>query len=398
MSVRNGDLTVLLPLKGRADYTQRWMEYAEATFLPFKVLIADGSQDDGVAALLADRHRYPHVDYEYLRYEPDQHYADYYAKLEDASSRIRTPYAVMIDNDDFLVADALSDALRFLDAHPSHVACGGQFALFWLGQKSAHDNALHGGRIEWKAHRCDASNAAQTARERLRELALGDSETCFYLVKRTALLQAQFRSLRELSIDDLFLMETLLYFLTTIAGKTERLGGLQIARQMNSPGSSAGRHAADSGDSYDRVLSPTWSSDFGKFLRATGAALAERDAIAPAEARRLVIAAYRSYAAIPLYDALLAEPTITMRTAVVYPLVRRAMAWLTRLPAQHVLRSALRRTFRLAHWIPYEAVQGGRLVVAKVPDAAAAMASIDRFLATRRSSKDYAGKIPTSGT
>src|SRR6185369_5696184 len=109
--------------------------------------------------------------------------------------------------------------VKFLIKHPGYVACGGQTALFWVGSDRPAEDPLYGKRVEWKAHRGDRSNDGETARARLRNLYLGDSETCYYLVKRTDLLQAQFRVLRDLGIQDLFLMEILIYFLTAISGR-----------------------------------------------------------------------------------------------------------------------------------------------------------------------------------
>lgn len=380
MSRADGDLTVLLPLKDRARYTLRWLSYAESIRLPFKVLIADGGVDAAVSNALSDRRSFPNVDFEYIRYRPDDSHADYYAKLADAAGRIKTPYVAMIDNDDFLVVDALRESVQFLREHSGHVACGGQSALFWVGSDRPDGNSLYGKRVEWKAHRGDQSNDGDTARARLRNLYLGDSETCFYLVKRTHLLQAQFQELRDLGIQDLFLMEILLYFRTAIAGCIERLDCLQIARQQNSPGSSASSYEASSGDTFGRMLLPGWSAEFAKFVSASSNALAERDQITLGEARDLVVEAYRAYGAIPLYDALLKEPSLTARTTMVYPMVRGFMRRLAKLPSGNMLRVALRRLFRAARWIPYEAAQGGRVFVGQVPEAPQAFAPIARFL------------------
>ena len=155
MSSADRDLTVLLPLKDRAPYTLRWLSYADSIRLPFRVLIADGGVDAAVSNVLSDRSNFPNVEFEYLRYRPDDSFADYHAKLADAAGRIRTPYAVMIDNDDFLVVDALRESVQFLRNHADYVACGGQTALFWVGSDRPDGDALYGGRVEWKAHRSD---------------------------------------------------------------------------------------------------------------------------------------------------------------------------------------------------------------------------------------------------
>ena len=60
----------------------------------------------------------PRLDVEYVRYPFDSSYADYYAKLADALSRVTTPFVVMADNDDLFIPDGLTRAVEFLRAHP----------------------------------------------------------------------------------------------------------------------------------------------------------------------------------------------------------------------------------------------------------------------------------------
>ena len=91
----DAQLTILLTLKDRGEFTHRWMSYAERVRFPFKVLIADGGSDASVPALLAERARFPNVDYEYLRYPEDTSYRQYYAKIDDALGRVRTPFVAM---------------------------------------------------------------------------------------------------------------------------------------------------------------------------------------------------------------------------------------------------------------------------------------------------------------
>jgi len=128
------------------------------------------------------------------------------------------------------------------------------------------------------------------------------------------------------------------------------------------------------------MLLPGWSAEFAKFLSGSSIALAERDQISFDQARDLVVEAYRAYGAIPLYDALLKEPSLNARTTMFYPMIRGFMRRLAELPSGNMLRAGLRRLFRLAPWIPYEAVQGGRVFVGQVPEAQQAFAPIARFL------------------
>src|SRR5258708_8305960 len=125
-------IAVLLTLKDRAEFTMRWMSCLDQVRFPYRVLIADGGEDERVPRILADRSSFPNVDFEYIRYPYDRGYADYYAKIADALSRVRTPFVAMADNDDFFIVSGLEKAIRFLGDHPDHVACRGQSALFWV--------------------------------------------------------------------------------------------------------------------------------------------------------------------------------------------------------------------------------------------------------------------------
>ena len=94
-----------------------------------------------------------------------------------------------------------------------------------------------------------------------------------------SLLRSHFDALRDCNPRDLFLMEQLVMFLTAIAGKTRQLDMLYIARQQDSPDSSGGAHQDLFGDWYDRMLVPTWSEDFTRFVDCATEALARADGI-----------------------------------------------------------------------------------------------------------------------
>src|SRR5687768_2064628 len=64
--VSGGALTIVLTLKDRAAFTQRWLAYA-ATALPYRILVADGGCDQTVAAAVAES-KSRGLDIEYARY------------------------------------------------------------------------------------------------------------------------------------------------------------------------------------------------------------------------------------------------------------------------------------------------------------------------------------------
>lgn len=374
-------LTILLTLKDRGDFTRRWMAYAERVRFPFKVLIADGGSDASVAAFLAERERFPNVDYEYLRYPEDTNYRQYYAKIDDALGRVSTPYVAMADNDDFLVADALAQSVRFLASNPEYAACGGLCAQFWVVPDSARGESglLYGDQVDWKVGSLVRSIDAPSAAERLDGVPISIADPLFYDVKRIEEARRQFRMVRQLELNDLFLMEILVHYLTVIAGKTRRLKQLHLVRQHNAPGSSGIEHQKRFGDWMGRMLVESWSGDFAKFLGASSEALAAADGMPLEEARDCIVEAYRTHVAPALLSDLLGEDSVTLPMLTVLPAVRRLVG----MSEDSLLKRALRRIYRRLRWISLDAVLGTE-IFARPAAAERDIRPIREFLASRR--------------
>jgi glycosyltransferase domain-containing protein len=375
-----GQLTILLTLKDRAPFTQRWLRYAAAAQLPFRILIADGSTDDAAAQLVADQSAHG-LDIEWVRYPIDCTYADYYAKVADALSRITTPLVVLADNDDLFIRDGLSRAVQFLSDNPSYVACGGQCAVFWVSGQLPAGDTVYGDTIEWKCSSRMHSDVADTAGQRIIDQSLQASDV-FYAVHRTALLRRHFETIRDFNPQDLFLMEQLVAFLTAISGKCRQLDLLYIARQQDSPGSSGGDHQERFGGWFDRMLLPTWSRDFTRFVELSSVALARADAIPLEAAKRIVVDAYKMSVAPSLLSDLLDEPTVTPAMPLVLQLVRR----LVRLPRNSLIRKIAQRCYRRTPWVSHDFVHGAEFRTRPAPHASDAFSPVHAFLTGAHSS------------
>jgi glycosyltransferase domain-containing protein len=372
-------LTILLPLKDRVAFTHRWLAYAATAGLPYRILIADGGADASLATTAAE-YQARGVDVDYVRYPFDRTYPDYYAKLADALSRVTTPFVVMADNDDLFIPQGLARAVEFLSTHGDHVACGGQCAVFWVSAAESSNGAdtVYGDAVGLKCSSQYSSDVADTAAARLRERCLGANDV-FYAVHRTDLLRRHFAAVRDCNPRDLFLVEQLVMFLTAIAGKTRQLDTLYIARQQDSPGSSGGAHQDRFGDWYDRMLLPTWSEDFTKFVDCASAALAAADGIAAADARRLVIESYKASVAPSLLADLVEEPTVSMSMPVVLQVVRR----LVNRPHTSRARRLAQWLYRRTPWLSHDFVHGTEFRTRRAREVDREFTPVREFLASR---------------
>ena len=121
----------MVPLKGRPAFTLRFLWHANRARMPFRFLLADGEARPPLMGMLKNSQElFPHLDIEYVRCPDDTSWSRYFAKMHEAVRRVRTPYVLVAENDDFLARAGLERAMDFLDAHQDYVCCGGGIAGF----------------------------------------------------------------------------------------------------------------------------------------------------------------------------------------------------------------------------------------------------------------------------
>lgn len=133
-------LTILLTLKGRHLFTLRWLWHANRIKLPFAILIADGEVNSPIAHLIEDRSLFPNLLIEYHRYN-DATFLNFYQKISDELSKVKTPYTMFADNDDFLFPSGIKKSISFMERSPDYVCAGGGTAHFETeDQNNAYPN------------------------------------------------------------------------------------------------------------------------------------------------------------------------------------------------------------------------------------------------------------------
>jgi glycosyltransferase domain-containing protein len=211
-------LTVVIPLRGRRLFTFRCLWHANEAQIPYRFLIADGLVHEEVARRLEDsRSVFPHLDIEYLRYPDDTSYSRYWEKMADAHTRVRTPYFMDIDNDDFVGFAGTEHALDFLDANPDFACARGRTAEFFVCSPGGGPGGVHGKLNRLRADHNYIDVTAATAAERLRQGGL-----CHALsssVFRTEPATALWRESAEIDFSDLMLQESFFALRALTLGK-----------------------------------------------------------------------------------------------------------------------------------------------------------------------------------
>ena len=204
-------LTIVLPLKGRALFTLRFLWHANACRMPFRFLVADGQVRPPLAALLSNAAQvFPNLDLEYVKYPDDASFTHYFVKMSDAVNRVRTPYVMLADNDDFLAPAGIERSINFLEQARDYVCCGGGNAGFSVYSPRNNPNPGVVGPFNKLAFRYAAEDRSQdfgfdSITERL--IAGGQYSWGYYAVYRTSVLAQLWREVVDIDFCDLMLLE-----------------------------------------------------------------------------------------------------------------------------------------------------------------------------------------------
>lgn len=144
------NITFLLPLWDRSNYTKTWLKH---NILPeFNYYIADGGLENENEILFKDV-SLPNVIY--VRYPQDQTSSDFIKKMHHAASQIKTKYVMVVDNDDFINFYGIIHCIDLLEKDSRAVCAGGviygiQQSIstsagfrYGLPVKTADNNKLH---------------------------------------------------------------------------------------------------------------------------------------------------------------------------------------------------------------------------------------------------------------
>ncbi|OYQ04336.1 glycosyl transferase family 2 [Pseudomonas mandelii] len=167
----NERLTVVVISHNRNAYLRRTLQYYSS--YPCTILVLDSSlkSDDDITR------DYPMVDYRHL---PQFTYTGLQEKLAYGVNQVTTPYMVLAADDDFLLHDAVTESLEFLEDNVDYGMCHG-YGIMYLSRATE----VNYFRRDRKGPEDYCSDRAE---DRLTQF-MGHFLPPFYAVSRTELLQ-----------------------------------------------------------------------------------------------------------------------------------------------------------------------------------------------------------------
>ena len=231
-------LTIVLTIKGRPEFTQRWMHYMDASHCGYKILIADGGNDKFIQDHLEDKQNYPRLDYDYIRYPYDRSMEIFYKKLCDVTDRVSTPYVLYADNDDFIILDKIDEYLDFLDRNINYVCCGGaSAALSIYSDNNEILGACYGGNVNIRFDKLhsfsvDSSSGVERVCDFFKHAESDRLWFIWYDIQRTSQVKVTNEYIKRYAFKDIVALE--IYKITSLLmlGKSKKFDSLFYLRQQ----------------------------------------------------------------------------------------------------------------------------------------------------------------------
>jgi len=230
-------LTIVLTLKGREEFSYRWMEYMNEKKCPYEIVIADGGSDSNLELRLRNTSSYPNIRYKYIRYPYDENFDIFIKKLENVISLIDTTYILLADNDDFYILEKIPELIEFLELNSDYVGARGKLVDFEVFDKCGDSKAKVRGN-KYKAYSIDSPSIEdECSLNRISKVCQGMDKYNYYMnwysILRTKTLQEIWKNLLSLPAKEVIVLEILVHVLLMNSGKLKIMPIPFYLRQAN---------------------------------------------------------------------------------------------------------------------------------------------------------------------
>ena len=268
------NLTIVLIIKNFSQYTRRFLGYYNYIKSPYKILIADGGNDQELTKFLENNDAYENLNYQYVKYPFDKTLTEFHSKLGDITKYITTPFCILMSPDDFITDYGLQKSIEFLKVNEDYVSSRGGLYNTTVG------NGVYGHlNVSNNIYTQYLNNIdGETGNERNIQQAKYWHGN-WHNVLRTKTCKATLKLMDICNPSNMRFTEQLFGFLPAIFGKINRINDYFMLHQMNSAKDST--RVNDFPQYRQWILQNYWTNDFRLMSEIIGISIAYVDNMDP---------------------------------------------------------------------------------------------------------------------
>ena len=227
-------LTIILLLKERKDFTQRFLLFFSKLPQEYKLLIADGSKK-----ALSKNYFEPliknNVDFKYCKFPYDKNLNTFINKIYKSLLIVETEYVMLFDNDDFPVKSALDRCIIALDNRKDLIGCGGYLINFTLFEGKLGGNPIHLSKINYGGKYIQKKSIDRVSSFLLGKINVNTVNDIF----RTEILKNTYKAIKNVNFKYIYFYFLLVDILNYYKGKVLKLNIPFILHQHHPEGMSS---------------------------------------------------------------------------------------------------------------------------------------------------------------
>jgi glycosyltransferase domain-containing protein len=212
------ELTLILVLKDRKEFTTRWLEYYSLFQSHINVIIADGSENRFFT--VAEIQQLP-SNIRYFYDGPDTDIQAMIQKIQKSISMVESDFTILASNDDFYLLSGLAEAVEFLTENDEWQASAGVVRDFSILNFPKPSDDTYGkvrfGDVLYKS----SSIGEASSIERVGQF-LSTNESFWHAVYRTRTLHWIYSEAVKMQIKDLVIYELFINLKSAQIGKLHR--------------------------------------------------------------------------------------------------------------------------------------------------------------------------------
>ena len=222
------DITILLTIFNRIDYTNKWLDFAEQSKISFKIFISDGGNITDIKKKLKLKKRKLNITYYKFKYY--KNYNFFYEKFYKSVKKINTKYIFIADDDDYFFSNSIIKSARFLDKNKYYSCAKG---INCLGELIRNNDKVLGltlrneGMKKYKSISSNISDLRLIEYYKKKHLSLYNG-----LHRRESLLKT-FKILNSKNFFNLFVTELIFCLSVIYNGKVARMNHVDYIKMDN---------------------------------------------------------------------------------------------------------------------------------------------------------------------
>ena len=234
----HNNLTIILLLKGKQKFTKRFVDFYVNSNLKYKLLLADGDKKI-FSNKIFTKLKKNNINFEYHKFNYDLNYKQFIKKIYLSLNLVKTKYVMLFDNDDFPIKDSIDKCLLKLENTKDLIGCGGYLINFDLFNKDYKykNNSLSGNAINLAKMNFGVNYIKSKKLDRVSLYLQGKKHTnTINDIFRTKILKNNYKFLKDLKFDYIFLYFLVGDILNYSSGKLMKLNIPFIAHQHHQNG------------------------------------------------------------------------------------------------------------------------------------------------------------------